>query len=155
MAGHDLPRRGRVEGGRVEFPDWRSPIEPPGGNAPQPRRPGERIGFAVIGLGRIALEEVLPAFAESKEARPVALVSGSTAKARVVAAQHGIPDSAIHGYEDFERLRDNPAVQAVYIALPNAMHRGFTERAAAIGKHVLCEKPMANCLADCQAMTGA
>ena len=179
MADHELPRRGlvlaaaalgaggagypppspidsgHVEGGRVQFPDWRGPADPPGGGAPQPRPPGERIGFAVIGLGRIALEEVLPAFAECREARPVALVSGSPEKARVVAAQHGIPEGAVHGYAELERLRDNPAVQAVYIALPNAMHREYTERAAAIGKHVLCEKPMATTVADCEAMVGA
>ncbi|SDB67034.1 Gfo/Idh/MocA family protein [Belnapia rosea] len=179
MAEHDLPRRGlvlaaaalgaggagypppspidsgSVEGGRIQFPDWRAPADPPSGALPQPRPPGERIGFAIVGIGRIALEEVLPAFAECKEARPVALVSGSPEKARLAAAQYGIPAEAVLGYAELERLRDRPEVQAVYIALPNAMHREFTERAAAIGKHVLCEKPMANSLADCRAMTEA
>ena len=146
---------GGVEGGKVTFPNWRSPVDPPGGAPPQPLPLGERIGFAIVALGRIALEEVLPAFAECKYARPVALVSGSPEKARVVAGQYGISEAALHGYEQFERLRDDPAVQAVYIALPNAMHHEFTLRAAAIGKHVLTEKPMANSAQECSEMIAA
>lgn len=146
---------GGVTDGKVEFPNWRSPVEPPGGAPPQPLPPGERIGFAIVALGRISLEEVLPAFAECRMARPVALVSGSPEKARLVAAQYGIPETAVHGYAAFERLRDNPAVQAVYIALPNAMHHEFTLRAAAIGKHVLTEKPMANSARECREMIAA
>ncbi|MBL6453923.1 Gfo/Idh/MocA family oxidoreductase [Belnapia sp. T6] len=146
---------GNVEGGRIRFPDWRAPADPPSGALPQPLPPGERVGFAVIGLGRIALEEVLPAFAQCKTARPVALVSGSPEKARLVAAQYGIRPEAVHGYAEMERLRDDPAVQAVYIALPNGMHREYTERAAAIGKHVLCEKPMATSAEDARAMVAA
>lgn len=144
---------GGVRDGRIQFPNWRSSVEAPSGAIQQPTPPGNRLGFAIVGLGRIALEEVLPAFAESRHARPVALVSGSPDKARLVAAQYGITE--LQGYETFERLRDNPAVRAVYIALPNAMHREFTQRAAAIGLHVLTEKPMATSAADCQAMIAA
>ncbi len=144
---------GGVREGRVEFPNWRSDTEAPPGPIASPEPPGERLGFAVVALGRIALEEVLPAFAECRHARPVALVSGSPDKARLVAAQRGIAE--VQSYENFERLRDNPAVRAVYLALPNAMHREFTERAAAIGLHVLTEKPMANSAAECRAMIAA
>ncbi|TDH63076.1 Gfo/Idh/MocA family oxidoreductase [Dankookia rubra] len=146
---------GGVRDGRIAFPSWRGEADPPGDPPPAPLPPEERVGFAVVGLGRISLEQVLPAFAESRMARPVALVSGSQEKARVVARQYGIRDAAVHGYDRFERLQDDPAVQAVYIALPNAMHRGFTERAAAIGKHVLTEKPMATSSEDCAAMVAA
>ncbi|MDB5372999.1 MAG: oxidoreductase [Belnapia sp.] len=146
---------GGVAEGKVAFPNWRSPVEPPGGAPPQPLPPGERIGFAIVALGRIALEEVLPAFAECRMARPVELVSASPEKAKLVAAQYGIAEAAVHGYAEFERLRDDPAVQAVYIALPNAMHHEFTLRAAAIGKHVLTEKPMANSARECREMIDA
>ena len=144
---------GGARNGQVAFPNWRGEAEAPPGPLANPAPPGERLGFAVIALGRIALEEVLPAFAECRHARPVALVSGSPDKARAVAAQYGIAD--VQSYDSFERLRDNPAVRAVYIALPNAMHREFTERAAAIGLHVLTEKPMATSAADCRAMIAA
>jgi Oxidoreductase family, NAD-binding Rossmann fold len=130
---------GGVRDGRVAFPPWRGEADPPGEPPPAPLPPKERVGFAVIGLGRISLEQVLPAFAECRMAIPVALVSGSPEKARLVARQYGIRPAAVHGYEQFERLRDDPTVQAIYIALPNAMHRAFAERAAAISKHVLTE----------------
>ncbi|MEK6398796.1 MAG: Gfo/Idh/MocA family oxidoreductase, partial [Terriglobus sp.] len=62
---------------------------------------------------------------------------------------------AIYSYADFDRIAGNPAVGAVYIALPVSMHREYTERAAAAGKHVLCEKPMAPNSADAEAMIAA
>jgi predicted dehydrogenase len=146
---------GHIEDGRVVFPNWRAEQEPASPPPPAPQAPDRRVGIAIVALGRISLEEVLPAFGESKHARPVALVSGNRDKARVVATQYGIAEHAIHDYTAFERLRDDPAVEAVYIALPNAMHHEYTLRAAAIGKHVLCEKPMANSSAECREMIAA
>ncbi|MCR0980814.1 Gfo/Idh/MocA family protein [Roseomonas populi] len=146
---------GGVQDGRVRFPNWRGEAEPPPPPAPNPLPPGERVGYAIIGLGRISVEETLPAFGEAKMARPVALVTGSPEKGRAVARRYGIPESAVHSYQDLEKLRDNPAVQAVYIGLPNAMHREYTERSAGIGKHVLCEKPMATSPEDAAAMVAA
>jgi predicted dehydrogenase len=146
---------GRVRGGAVEFPPWRDAADPGTPPPPAPLPPAQRVGFAVVGLGRLSLEQILPAFARTTRAKPVALVSGSPEKLRLVAAQYGIPESACHDYAGFDRLRDDPAVQAVYIVLPNGMHRGFTERAAAAGKHVLCEKPMATSSAEARAMIAA
>src|SRR3982750_4461337 len=92
-------------------------------------RPADRrVGFAVLGLGRLALEQILPAVAQAKRARLVALVSGSPDKAATVAAQYGLPRSAVYGYDTMDRLRDDPAVQVVYVVTPNALH---AEHAAA------------------------
>ncbi|MFC0386201.1 Gfo/Idh/MocA family protein [Muricoccus vinaceus] len=146
---------GGVAEGRIRFPNWRGEADTPSGPTPNPLPPGERIGYAIIGLGRISVEEALPAFGEAKQSRPVALVSGSPEKAREVARRYGIPESAVHSYEDMEKLRDNPDVKAVYIGLPNAMHREYTVRAAAIGKHVLCEKPMAATVEEAAEMVAA
>jgi predicted dehydrogenase len=144
---------GKVEGGRVMFPNWRGeadkPSPPPSALLP----PEQRIGFAIVGLGRLSLEEILPAFGESRRAKPVALISGSPEKARTVALQHGIPTSAIYDYASFDRIAENPAIQAVYVVLPNAMHHEFVIRAARAGKHVLCEKPMAISSAQAREMT--
>jgi predicted dehydrogenase len=117
--------------------------------------PGQRVGFALVGLGRLTLEEILPAFAECKYARPIALVSGTPEKARLAAAQYGIKPEAVYGYADIPRLRENPEVRAVYVVTPNALHREHVEAAASAGKHVLCEKPMATGSADARAMIAA
>ncbi|WP_244206987.1 Gfo/Idh/MocA family protein [Caballeronia pedi] len=84
-----------------------------------------------------------------------ALVSGDRGKALRVARQYGVPEADVHDYQSFERLADNPRVQVVYIVLPNGLLKEFTLRAAKLGKHVLCEKPMANNASDCQAMVDA
>ena len=117
--------------------------------------PAERVGFALVGLGHLTLDRLMPAFGKTRHCKPVALVSGDPAKAATLAAQHGIPTGSIYGYDDFDRIADNPAVQVVYIVLPNSLHAEFTLRAARAGKHVLCEKPMAPSVADCQAMIDA
>ena len=146
---------GHVEAGKVKFPAWRAPADTPSAPTPAPLAPDQRVGFAIVGLGRLALEEVLPAFAQSLKAKPVALVSGSPDKLRTVAGQYGIKPEACYSYETFDQIRDNHDVKVVYIVLPNAMHRLFCERAAAAGKHVLTEKPMSVSSADGKAMVAA
>jgi predicted dehydrogenase len=115
----------------------------------------QRVGFAVVGLGKLALSEILPAFASCKQSRVTALVSGDRAKAENVAKQYGIDVGHIYSYEQFDRLRDDASVDVVYVVLPNGMHAEYTVRAAQAGKHVLCEKPMANTAEDCRAMIAA
>jgi len=143
---------GTVEGGQVKFPAWRGPADSPSSPPPAPLPPEQRVGFAIVGLGRLSLEEILPAFAQSLYAKPVALVSGTPDKLQAVAKQYGIKPEACYSYQDFDRIRDNPDVQVVYIVLPNAMHLEFCERAAKAGKHVLTEKPMAISSQQGQAM---
>ena len=72
-----------------------------------------------------------------------------------MAAQYGIGREHIYDYRTFDRLADDPAVDVVYIILPNGMHLEYTVRAAKAGKHVLCEKPMANTSAECEEMIEA
>ncbi len=146
---------GSIEGGKVTFPAWTAATERPAGPPPAPLPPAERVGFAVLGLGRLALEEILPAFGAAKRARLVALISGTPDKAKLVASQHGVAPDAVYGYGDWAAIKANPAIEAVYIVTPNALHREGTLAAAQAGKHVLCEKPMATSSADCQAMIDA
>lgn len=114
----------------------------------------ERLGFAVIGLGVIA-DEFMRGVKQSQKCKITALVSGHRDKAERIAAEYGVPKESIYSYEEFDRIRDNKAVQAVYVALPNSMHKEYTIRAAKAGKHVLCEKPMAISSAECRAMIDA
>ncbi len=111
--------------------------------APGPFLPEEkRVGFAIVGLGRLSIDQILPAFGRSQYVKPVALVSGDRAKAMKLAAQYGIKPESLYDYAGYERLADNPQVQAIYIVLPNGMHEEYVVRGAKTGKHILCEKPM-------------
>jgi predicted dehydrogenase len=115
---------------------------------------GRKIGYAVIGLGRIA-GHFIPGAQLTSNSRITALVSGHREKAERIAAQCDIPQSSIYNYENFDEIARNPAVDAVYVALPNSMHAEFTIRAARAGKHVMCEKPMSTTATEAEQMIAA
>jgi glucose-fructose oxidoreductase len=116
---------------------------------------GKKLGFALVGVGMLTMGQLLPAFAKCELCKPVALVSGHPDKAKQQAGKYGIDEKNIYSYETFDTIKDNPEIDVVYIVLPNGMHAEYTIRAARAGKHVLCEKPMANTVAECQAMIDA
>jgi predicted dehydrogenase len=101
----------------------------------------KKIGYAVVGLGLIARTAVLPAFANSKKSKLVALVSRDAKKA----AQWRRKYRAAYSYstQEYDACLENPEVSAVYIATPPGDHQDLAVRAATAGKHVLCEKPLA------------
>ena len=131
--------------------------------------PDRRVGFAIVGLGRLTVDQILPAFGSSKYCKAVALVSGSDdgkqpggnnlEKAYKLAQQYGIQRSSVYSYANYEQLAQNPEVKVIYIVLPNSLHLEYVVRGAAFagrtGKHILCEKPMANSAADCEKMIAA
>ncbi|MDX6806864.1 Gfo/Idh/MocA family oxidoreductase [Terrihabitans rhizophilus] len=148
--------RGSLEGGKPKMPAiHNTETEAPQNPEEPPLSDKEKVGFAVVALGRLTLEELLPAFGETKKAKLAALVSGSPEKLKALGNAHDVPEGSRYSYEEFDRIADNPDVKAVYIVLPNAMHHEFTLRAAKAGKHVLCEKPMANTSAEAQEMVEA
>lgn len=114
-----------------------------------------RLRWCIVGLGRISMGQFMPGLPLSKTGKVTALVSGHRAKAEQQASLYNVLPSAIYSYENFDQIRHNDDIDAVYIALPNSMHAEYTIRAAKAGKHVLCEKPMATSLADCHAMIEA
>ncbi len=122
---------------------------------PLPDALDRRVGIAVVGLGAFALGQILPSFGEAKHARLAGLVSGDADKARRVADAYGVPHAHVYGYDDIGRIAADPAIDAVYLILPNHLHRRFTERFARAGLHVLVEKPMAITERDCEAMIRA
>ncbi len=105
------------------------------------------VGFGIVGArSMVATRAVMPAIDASSGARLAA-----------VAALGGPVDRrwshlAVDGYDD---VLAHPDVDAVYVPLPNGLHREWVERAAAAGKHVLCEKPIAPSVADAAAMVEA
>jgi len=113
----------------------------------------ERMGYAVVGLGAISQQAVLPAFAHSQKARLVAVVSGDKQKAQRVAEQFQAKNH--YTYEEFGNCLKAPEVEAVYVATPPGEHEKYTVLAARARKHVLCEKPLAATVEDCRRMVRA
>jgi predicted dehydrogenase len=110
------------------------------------------VGVGVIGASSwVAGDAVLPALTASPRARLVAVASRDAAAAAGVAARFGAP----HHFADYQAVVSHPEVEAVYVPLPNGLHQEWTERAAAAGKHVLCEKPLAPTPAAGRAMVAA
>ena len=116
---------------------------------------GRKVGYAIVGLGGYGLGIIAPQFKNCRNSRLVALVSGDPAKARRTAAEYGVPERNLYDYANFDRIRDNPDIDVVYICLPVAMHAEYTVRAARAGKHVRCETPMAVSSAECETMIAA
>src|SRR5687767_3227068 len=107
------------------------------------------IRYAVVGLGHIAQVAVLPAFAHAqRNSRVTALVSGDPTKLRALSKKYKVEGT--FSYDDYDECLEQ--VDAVYIALPNSMHAEYTIRAAQAGVHVLCEKPMAVTVDECERM---
>lgn len=134
------------------------PLAPPEEQPPKLKIPEpvtRKAGWAIVGLGKLALEEVMPAFAECKFSQPVALVSGHPEKARQVAKVYGIKPDAIYNYEDYDRIADDKQIDIIYNILPNSMHAQYTIRGFKAGKHVLCEKPMAVTIEESERMIAA
>jgi glucose-fructose oxidoreductase len=112
------------------------------------------VRYAVVGLGHIAQVAVLPAFKHAaKNSELAAIVSDDDQKRREIGEMYGL--TRTYTYAQFDDCLRSGEIDAVYIALPNSMHREFTERAARAGLHVLCEKPMAVTEEECQSMIAA
>ena len=112
-----------------------------------------KVGYAVIGLGRIAEGAVLPAFRLSKRSTLIGVVSRDGLKAKRLARRFGA--ARYWRYQEYDACLRDPQVEAVYLATPNGAHVSAAIQAAQAGKHVLCEKPLANTAADCRRIIAA
>lgn len=112
-----------------------------------------KVRYAVVGLGYIAQVAVLPAFAKAGNSELVALVSDDPTKLKKLSKKYNAP--LTYSYDNYDECLRSGEVDAVYIALPNSMHRDYTVAACRAGIHVLCEKPMAVTEAECEDMIAA
>lgn len=111
----------------------------------------ETTHWGILGTANIAINELIPAITQAVGCELTAIGSRDADKAGRVAAQHGIARS----YGSYQGVLDDPEVDAVYIPLPNHLHAEWTIAAAAAGKHVLCEKPIALDTAEAEHMAAA
>lgn len=111
------------------------------------------VRYAVAGLGYIAQVAVLPAFKHAQNSELVALISGDPSKLKKLSKKYGVSVSG--DYDDLEEILDQAQVDALYIATPNTLHKELALRAAAMGVHVLCEKPLATTVSDGEAIVAA
>jgi len=114
----------------------------------------KKIRYAVVGAGNIAQVAVLPAFSHAEENSELVAVISSDAEKRA-ALREKYQFEFDGDYADFESTLERSRADAVYIATPNTHHKDFTLRAAALGVHVLCEKPLAPTAEDCRSMIEA
>lgn len=114
-----------------------------------------RFGICVAGLGVLSRTAIGPAFKHSRHCRLAGVVTGSAAKAEDWRRDFDVPADGIYSFADFDRIAENPAIDAVFVVLPNAQHAEYSIRAAQAGKHVLCEKPLAMSVAECDRMIAA
>ncbi|MBT34324.1 MAG: glucose-fructose oxidoreductase [Thalassobius sp.] len=103
---------------------------------------GPVLRVALMGLGSYA-NRVAEAMKDCKMAKLVGVVSGTPSKIPVWQKKYDIPDKNCYNYENFDSIKDNPDIDAVYVITPNSLHREGVIRTAKAGKHAICEKPMA------------
>jgi len=103
---------------------------------------GPPLRVAIMGLGSYGTR-VAEAMKDCKRARLVGVVSGTPAKITNWQTKYNIPEKNCYNYENFDRIKDNPDIDAVYVITPNALHHDQVIRVAKAGKHVISEKPMA------------
>jgi predicted dehydrogenase len=111
----------------------------------------DKVRWAVLGSARIATKKVIPALQKGEWSEVIAIASRDSAKAREAASELQVPKA----YGSYEEALADPEVEAVYIPLPNHLHVPWSIRAAAAGKHVLCEKPVATSVKECRELMAA
>jgi predicted dehydrogenase len=114
---------------------------------------GQRVRYAVVGAGWISQEDFMPAVDHTGNSVMTALVTGDQTKAKILLKQYDIPH--LYDYDEYEKMLSSGDVDAIYLAVPNPMHRDYAVAALNAGIHVLCEKPMARTEAECREMMAA
>lgn len=115
----------------------------------------KKLGVALVGLGGYSTYQLAPALEDTEHCYLAGIVTGTPAKESVWARKYNIPQESIYNYENFDTIAENKNIDIVYVVLPNSMHAEFSIRAAKAGKHVICEKPMAISVEECDAIIAA
>ncbi len=122
--------------------------------APLFAQDGPILRVAIMGLGSYGTR-VAEAMQACTRARLVGVISGTPSKVASWQQKYGIPAANCYNYENFDRIADNPEIDAVYVITPNGLHKDQVIRVAKAGKHAICEKPMAINAAEGEEMVQA
>ncbi len=114
-----------------------------------------KLGIALVGLGAYATDQLATALQQTEHCYLAGIVTGTPSKAEAWKTKYHIPEKNIYNYDNFDLIKNNPSIDIVYVVLPNSLHAEYTIRAAQAGKHVICEKPMALNVEDCERMIAA
>ena len=117
--------------------------------------PAKKLGVALLGLGRYSKYELAPALLETRHCRLSGVVTGDPAKGQEWSRHYGFPSKNVYTYQTMDQLAGNPDIDVVYVVTPNQVHAENCIAAARAGKHVICEKPMATSVADCDRIIAA
>lgn len=119
------------------------------------RPPDRKLGVALVGLGNYSTFQLGPALRRTRLCRLAGVVTGTPEKGVRWRREYGLPEGSVYSYETMHRIADNPDIDVIYVVTPPGLHAEHTIRAAATGRHVICEKPMARTVAECDAMIAA
>lgn len=122
--------------------------------APSEVYDGPILRVAIMGLGSYGTR-VAEAMESCTRAKLVGVISGTPSKITKWQSKYNIPDKNCYNYENFDAIKDNPDIDAVYVITPNGLHKDQSIRVARAGKHVICEKPMGLNAQEGQAMVDA
>ena len=122
---------------------------------PQTDAPQRPLGIALVGLGYYSEGQLAPALQQTKHCRLAGIVTGSPGKAERWKREYQLSQKNVYNYDNFDDVRNNDEIDIIYVVLPNFMHAEYVIRAAAAGKHVICEKPMAISVEECDRMIEA
>lgn len=112
----------------------------------------KKLGVALVGLGYYSEFLLATALQQTQLCQLTGIVTGTPAKVDKWVQKYNIDKKNTYNYQNFDKIKDNENIDIVYIVLPNSMHHEFTIRALKAGKHVICEKPMANTVKECEEM---
>jgi predicted dehydrogenase len=115
---------------------------------------GPMLRVAICGLGSYGTR-VAEAMQSCTKAKLVGVISGTPSKIKTWQTRYNIPEKNCYNYQNFDNIKDNPDIDAVYVITPNALHKEQVIRVAKAGKHAISEKPMSVNAADGQEMIDA
>jgi glucose-fructose oxidoreductase len=130
-------------------------MAPRGARALETPTAAKKLGVALVGLGSYSTNQLGPALRKTEHCQLTGVVTGSHSKGKRWAREYGFPEKNIFAYDTIAQMAGNPDIDVVYVVTPNGLHAEHVIAAAKAGKHVITEKPMANTVAECDAMIAA